>query len=279
MKKKLVDLHMHTYFSDGSLSPEEVVELALQKNIKILAVCDHYTIDGLKRTRIACERAGIEFVVGVVLDVDWNGSRLHLLGYNFDIEGVRPLADSIFEERELYNRSMIENLSKDFTNVSLEDYDKYDRVLERGGWKAINYLYDRGLCESLLDCMKYYKSYATYKEVIPSIKTACEIIRKANGVPILAHPGSYWGGDTEKTLAQLTTLLQEGIRGIECFYPLHSKEFTAMCVEFCKTNNLCITYGSDCHGLFLQEKYGNIYDIGAMQVDASMLRLNGITLN
>jgi len=79
-----VDLHIHTYFSDGTQSPEEVAEIAKVKGISVISVCDHNTIEAYKRLKIACQSVNIKLIQGVELDVSWEQERLHLLAYNFD---------------------------------------------------------------------------------------------------------------------------------------------------------------------------------------------------
>ena len=279
------DLHIHSCFSDGTQSPEEIVKTAKGKGISIISVCDHNSIGAYERLRPACDSEGLTLIQGVELDVVWEGrplhffgaDNLHLLAYNFDPanNAMQDLIDNNQREYELAGIDMIKNMSKDYSNVSLEAYTAYVQPLGRGGWKSINYIYDLGICEDLLaDGMKYVKQYTKRPKQFSSIRTACEIIQSAGGVPVLAHPGMYW---QEAEPAEIfLELLNQGIGGLECYYPVHDEGFTAKCVEFCKEHNLCITCGCDSHGNFAQDIRGVFCDIGVIKPEISLLNLKGI---
>ena len=271
-----IDMHIHTEFSDGTYSPEEVAQIAKKNGVSIISVCDHDTIGAYESLRPACAALGITLIQGVEISTDWGGKNLHLLAYNFDPNNVELLkiinsnqAEYMWEGLEI-----IRNMEKDYPEVSLDEFTTYKKPRGRGGWASINYICDKGFGENLFDAFKYVQLYAPPLK-FGSVVTACSAIRAAGGVPVLAHPGDYWGVDEIEE--RLTNLLPAGIGGLECYHPSpkHDEAMVAKCVEFCKTHDLCITSGGDSHGDFAQGWRG----IGILKMDTSKLNLNGILNN
>ena len=102
----------------------------------------------------------------------------------------------------------------------------------------------------------------------------CRIVKQANGIPVLAHPGYLYEKFGPDMFARFLIDAKEcGIGGIECYYPPHSRDITNICVDFCKRNDLCITCGCDCHG---DNDKSEGFTIGALDVSLEMLDLKGI---
>jgi len=269
-------MHMHTCFSDGTLTPEEVAQTAKSQGIDIISVCDHNSIGAYQTLRPACAALGLTLIQGIELDVAWEGEALHLLAYNFnpDNNAMLELIDKNQAEYELEGRCLVENMTKDYPTLSIEDYNAYEMPQGRGGWKGINYLYDRGLSNDLLlDGLMYIKQYGVAMK-FDDIETVNEIVRSAGGVPVLAHPGIYW--NKGELHGKLSKLMAAGIGGLECYYPVHDAAFTKECVDFCKTHNLRITCGCDGHGDFAKNLRIVVCGIGILKVDVSLLDLKGI---
>ncbi|MCL2420829.1 MAG: PHP domain-containing protein [Defluviitaleaceae bacterium] len=271
------DMHIHTCFSDGTQTPEAVAETAKNKGMSIISVCDHNTIGAYDRLRPACASQGLTLIQGVELSVEWEwgNESLHLLTYNFDPanEDILALIKQSQAEFDREDITLIKKMSEEYPNISIADYETYERPAGRGGWKFINYVYDRGFSDDLLDGRKYYKQYGRPMK-FEHIKIACEVIRNAGGVPVLAHPGMYW--QESELPDKFQKLLAAGVGGLECYYPAHNESFTAKCVDFCKANDLCITCGCDGHGDFAQDIRGVFCDIGVLKTDVSLLNLKGI---
>ena len=270
------DMHIHTCFSDGTQTPEEVANAAKIQGITLLSVCDHNNIGAYARLRPACESLDITVIQGVELCVKWDGRELHLLAYNFDPtdKDMLDLINSGQSEFDRINSLIIKNITKDYPQVSFEEYELYEKPAGRGGWKSISYLYDLGITNDLLgEWRNFVKRYGD-SFVFDNIANACKIIRAAGGVPVLAHPGIYW--QEEELLDKLSETLLEGLGGLECHYPVHNESFTAKCVDFCKAHNLCITAGCDGHGDFAQNARGVFCDIGVLKTPISCLNLKGI---
>jgi len=266
-------MHIHTTFSDGTNTPEEVVKIAKNKGLSLISVCDHESIGAYERLKPTCDLEGLKLVTGVEICAEWGGRNVHLLGYAIDLgnQALLELLNSNQAEFNWQDRELIRKMERDFPKLSLDEFTSYEMPTGRGGWGAVNYIYDKGVSDSVFDSFKYYRRYEV-SQLFGSIVKACEVIKGAGGVPVLAHPGEYWAVDEIEE--KLTNVLPTGISGLECYHPSpgHTDAVVAKCVEFCKAHDLCITCGGDCHGDFAQSYRG----IGVMKIDSSLLNLKGI---
>lgn len=274
----LVDLHIHTYYSDGTMSPKEVVEDAKRKNLGIIAITDHDVLDSYEELKVEAEKAGIITIRGVEIDSIFEGHLVHLLAYKFeDNEKLFKLINHAKEQLLETSIELIRRMENDYEGISLEDYNSYEYERRKGGWKGIHYLHDRKITEGLFDGVKFYGKYDCGHEkfAFPSVEEVCNTVHDANGYVVLAHPCNYYSNkNKEDILEKLEILKSLGIDGVECYYPANSDLMTNTCLEFCKDNNLIITAGSDGHGDFGAVSKGIEYYIGAINKDSEILNIN-----
>ena len=274
----LVDLHIHTYYSDGTMSPKEVVEDAKRKNLGIIAITDHDVLDSYEELKVEAEKAGIIAIRGVEIDSIFEGHLVHLLAYKFeDNEKLFKLINHAKEQLLETSIELIRRMENDYEGISLEDYNSYEYERRKGGWKGIHYLHDRKITEGLFDGVKFYGKYDCGHEkfAFPSVGEVCNTVHDANGYVVLAHPCNYYKNNTkEEVLEKLEKFKSIGIDGVECYYPANSDLMTNTCLEFCKDNNLIITAGSDGHGDFGAVSKGIEYYIGAINKDSEILNIN-----
>ena len=274
----LVDLHIHTYYSDGTMSPKEVVEDAKRKNLGIIAITDHDVLDSYEELKVEAEKAGIIAIRGVEIDSIFEGHLVHLLAYKFeDNEKLFKLINHAKEQLLETSIELIRRMENDYEGISLEDYNSYEYERRKGGWKGIHYLHDRKITEGLFDGVKFYGKYDCGHEkfAFPSVGEVCNTVHDANGYVVLAHPCNYYSNkNKEEILEKLEILKSLGIDGVECYYPANSDLMTNTCLEFCKDNNLIITAGSDGHGDFGAVSQGIEYYIGAINKDSEILNIN-----
>lgn len=274
----LVDLHIHTYYSDGTMSPKEVVEDAKRKNLGIIAITDHDVLDSYEELKVEAEKAGIIAIRGVEIDSIFEGHLVHLLAYKFeDNEKLFKLINHAKEQLLETSIEFIRRMENDYEGISLEDYNSYEYERRKGGWKGIHYLHDRKITEGLFDGVKFYGKYDCGHEkfAFPSVGEVCNTVHDANGYVVLAHPCNYYSNkNKEEILEKLEILKNLGIDGVECYYPANSDLMTNTCLEFCKDNNLIITAGSDGHGDFGAVSKGIEYYIGAINKDSEILNIN-----
>jgi predicted metal-dependent phosphoesterase TrpH len=254
-----VDLHIHSFYSDGTMSPQEILQEAIKNKVDVIAITDHNVIEGSRKLLELCKNTSVHCISGVELDAIQNDVNYHILGYGVNLQ------DKLFVERvvnnsqllEEVNITLIKKMQIDYNEVILEEYISFDYERELGGWKALHYFVYKGLVHNLIDGFYFYKKYDhSYTCVdFPNVKTLCSWIHEAGGIAVLAHPGKVIKTtDIDGFKKSILQLIECGIDGIECYYPTHTKEVTSLCLSICDQNRLIITSGSDCHGTF-QETY------------------------
>ena len=273
----LTDLHMHSYYSDGTMSPREIVEDAKKRNVQLIAITDHNVLDSYTELKEAAEEFGIKVIRGVEIDARFEDIVVHILAYNFeDNENLFNLVHKAKNELLETSIELIKRMENDYENISSEDYEAYDYDKRKGGWKGIHYLFDRGITSELFEGVKYYGQYKCGHEYFdyPTVEEVVKAVNEANGYVVLAHPCNYYKNNTkEEVLEKLEKFKSIGIDGVECYYPANSEMMTETCVEFCKNNDMIITVGSDSHGEFGAVSKGIEYYIGAVKKDSSELNL------
>lgn len=273
----LTDLHMHSYYSDGTMSPREIVEDAKKRNVQLIAITDHNVLDSYTELKEVAEEFGIKVIRGVEIDARFEDIVVHILAYNFeDNENLFNLIHKAKNELLETSIELIKRMENDYENISSEDYEAYDYDKRKGGWKGIHYLFDRGITSELFEGVKYYGKYKCGHEYFdyPTVEEVVKAVHEANGYVVLAHPCNYYKNNTkEEVLEKLEKFKSIGIDGVECYYPANSEMMTETCVEFCKNNDMIITVGSDSHGEFGAVSKGIEYYIGAVKKDSSELNL------
>ena len=273
----LTDLHMHSYYSDGTMSPREIVEDAKKRNVQLIAITDHNVLDSYTELKEAAEEFGIKVIRGVEIDARFEDIVVHILAYNFeDNENLFNLVHKAKNELLETSIELIKRMENDYENISSEDYEAYDYDKRKGGWKGIHYLFYIGITSELFEGVKYYGKYKCGHEYFdyPTVEEVIDAVHEANGYVVLAHPCNYYKNNTkEEVLEKLEKFKSIGIDGVECYYPANSEMMTETCVEFCKNNDMIITVGSDSHGEFGAVSKGIEYYIGAVKKDSSELNL------
>ncbi len=264
MSHKYADLHIHSYYSDGTMSPQEILNIAAEKDIGLLAITDHDILEGsMELLQLPANVSNIKCISGVELDALDYGVNFHILGYDIDLTN-KDFTAFVHKNRtylEEINIRLIEKMQKDFANISMSDYKNFDYDRRKGGWKTLHYLMEKGLTNSLIEGFQIYRNYNHPNSTgeFPSIETVCRYIHSAGGKAILAHPGRVMKEDSLPMFNQmLRTIMSNGLDGIECYYPSHSEDITLACLEYCEINNLIITCGSDCHGSFEKTEIGEM---------------------
>ena len=256
-----VDLHIHSCFSDGTMTPEEIYGVARDSGVGVIAVADHDVIEGSARMRALCTGGEMVCVSAAEIDALYKGSNFHILAYGFDMNDcgfISFLSHVRFMLDEITVR-LVEAMAPDYADVSLADYFDFVHDTRLGGWKALSYLAAKGLSASLKDGMRYYPMYGITSGAagFPSIASIALRVKRAGGRAVLAHPGELIdSSDINAFRSELEAIIAMGIDGVECYYPSHSPEVTAACLDLCARDDLIITAGSDCHGAFGGAKIG-----------------------
>ena len=262
-RDQFVDLHLHSYYSDGTMSPEEIVRAAVANQVGLLAITDHNVLTAVRELEELSREYGIAYLSGVELDSIDLGSDIHILGYGVDC------GNDTFTRFVKNNRDILDNISvrlicdmeKDYKDISLADFWAFSYDRGRGGWKALHYFMEKGLTKSLREGFSIYNHYGITNDSgdYPPIHEVLKQIHDAGGKAIVAHPGvSIKEKDPELFRHRLLQLLEQGFDGVECYYPTHSDEIMNLCLEVCRERKLLITTGSDCHGDFGYSQVGEL---------------------
>ncbi|MCL2405181.1 MAG: PHP domain-containing protein, partial [Defluviitaleaceae bacterium] len=217
-----VDLHIHSWYSDGTHSLVEIIGKARSKNITIISICDHELTDVYAEIENAVGIDDITIIPGVEITADMDGVSYHILAYAFDIHN-KPLQNLLKHNRSIYvdmGKKLIANMITDFPNLSIEEYQQYRRNCRNGGWDSIAYLTSKGIVrnwENYVKLVAKYTSSAVNKYF--SAKEVIDIIHGAGGYAVLAHLCHHVEPDLSEYEKKAMQFYDVGIDGFECYYP------------------------------------------------------------
>lgn len=252
------DLHTHSTYSDGSLKPEELIEKAIRSGLDGIALTDHDTIAGVAEAVATAEKERFTFLPGIELTTDFGNSEAHILGYNFDYTNPQLLQklDVILETRNERARLIIKKLNKARIPLSWEKVKAETNSRFIGRAHIYRALQSSGLIPATAgrEAFGYYLgrngvAYVPHQEI--TTFEAIRLIIEAGGIPVLAHPGRI----ADETL--ILNLVENGLQGIEAYYPTHTAEQTEDYLKLAAKYKLIVTGGSDYHGAFNQTKLGD----------------------
>jgi hypothetical protein len=253
-----IDLHVHTTFSDGTLTPREVVQLAKRVGLRAIAITDHDTVRGNREAAEEGRRLGVEVVPGVEVSVDFDVGTMHVLGYYVDI-GCDTLVETlqkIENARHERNRKILEKLARLGMPLNYEEIKAIACEGPVGRPHIAQALVQKGHVVNLRAAFdKYLKKGApAYAERLRfSEAEGIRTIREAGGIAVLAHPKSLSCNDTECLSAIVARLVSLGLQGIEVYYPSHSPEMQRTCESLAGQYGLIVTGGTDFHGAIYPE--------------------------
>ncbi len=253
-EKMICDLHVHSTASDGSLSPEGLIDEARREGVRAVALTDHNTLTGLARFEAAAAAGGeIVAIPGVEVTAGWGDHEVHILGLFIPVAARKPLAAYIAEidrRKHASNRKLIERLA-------LAGYEiDYESVLAAAGEATpnrvhvANILMERGYVSSvqiafqtlLRDGGEFYRSAPKFDAL-----DVIGILRSLRVVPILAHPLLTLSRDEIDIL--LPQAKDAGLVGVETVYPLYSEDDAAFMADAAARFGLLPSGGSDFHGV------------------------------
>jgi len=247
-----IDLHLHTRFSDGSLTPAEVVTMAHQAGVTAMAITDHDIVDGIPHAMEAATGLGIEIVPGVEVSSRFDGRELHVLGYFFDWQDPAFQAHMVRQRlsRHARNPQTIERLNALGLEISEEEVRAKAGSDSIGRPHVAQVLIDKGYVHDTREAFDRYLGEGAAAYVPRTLSDTRDVItwiRDAGGVPVLAHP--TWTRCEGEPLYRLCVDLKEaGLLGLEVFYSTHDRRHTSRYLELAKRLDLLVTGGSDFHG-------------------------------
>jgi len=275
-----VDLHIHSNYSDSSRSITEIVDIAKRKGLSLISICDHATIDAYDELHNVCKANDMNYILGVELVAKWRGADIHMLAYGFDKSNIAMKQLIEEQHRDIECEYIVDNMINDYPEMSLEDFRNFEYPQEKGGWKYLYYAVAKGAAASYEEAGKtIYQKYSSVNLIssfsVSTLKDFCATVSNAGGVPVLAHPKYLYDINPNEYIDILYEMKELGIKGIESIYPSHTKEFSDICIKFCRDNDLRITGGCDCHGVYDLTKG---YSVGALDIPLDMLDLRDIVI-
>ena len=264
----MIELHTHTTYSDGILTPQQLVARAAGNGVKALAITDHDTLHGWNEAIAAAIPHNIEIVPGVELSTVYNGRSLHILGY--------------YPQRNLIEASLAERLS----GRKRRAYKMLEKLAEMGyplelanteGNMALcrphiaSAMIKAGYVDSTQEAFERFigedkPAYVHYEKF--SSQEGIELIRSCGGVPVWAHPYLFRGGKVEEVLP---VLVEAGLMGIEVFHPHHGNNKVNRLQEYCQQYGLLITGGTDYHGYDLEHPENEKWQLNQLHLPIDLL--------
>jgi predicted metal-dependent phosphoesterase TrpH len=262
----MIDLHSHTTASDGSLAPRELVALAKERGLAALGITDHDTVGGLEEGERAARQAGIRFVPGIELSVDYKPGQFHLLGYFIDFRHAEFLSRLTYLQDNRANRNvrMLEKMQAFGLPVTLEEVRQEAGGGQVGRPHMAMALVRKGIVASVQEAFDRYLADGAPCH-IPKVKLgppeAIDLVHTAGGVAVLAHPKYLRMPDPDALAGELARLRELGLDGIEVYYSQHTAAETALYGQLAGQLGFLVSAGSDFHGDSKPHvALGSIYD-------------------
>lgn len=246
-----VDLHCHSHYSDGTLSPRDLIALAHKAGITDLALTDHDTLDGLPEARLAADEIGLNLINGIEFSCTWEKQLIHVVGLNVD------------PTNEVLKAGVLQNKQRrvDRAEAMLEDFEQHDIFLREAVTQLIRdrgvptrphfaqALVDQGYAKDKKQAFKRYlvRGKPGYIPMLwPDVEQIGSWITAAGGIGVLAHPNRYKFTRT-KLSRLLSEMLPAGIQGIEVSTSTTDKQQSAMLADLATQFSLYASVGSDFH--------------------------------
>lgn len=244
-----VDLHLHSYYSDGSDSPTRVVERAQALKMHALSLTDHDTTGGLAEARAAAEEAGIHFLVGVELSCRLDDMSVHVLGYGFDPEHaeLQALLARLSGARQHRMEQILARLAAHGLEIHLDELGGSGAGQTLTRMHLARVLHERGHVRSVQGAFDHYLNPGA-PGWVPSeaaeISEGIEVLHAAGGLAFLAHP--YL---TRRVKRSIDQLMEFPFDGVEAYHISHARDAVQRLRILALDRKLLVSGGSDCHGM------------------------------
>ncbi len=247
-----IDLHVHSTFSDGTLTPSELISRAKQFHLAAMALTDHDTIEGIPEAVQAASEQNLELVPGVELSTFWDEKEIHIVGLFIDYtdKTFQKELESLRDVRRNRNIAMCEKFTQLGIPIDYSDMEKEysDAVITRAHFA--DYLLKKGYIKSRNEAFDRYIG-SNGPCYVPRKKMPCaeaiRLIKNAGGVPILAHPVLYHLGK-EPMNKLMDYLCDSGIVGLEAIYSTYTAGEEIQMKKLAGERGLILSGGSDYHG-------------------------------
>jgi predicted metal-dependent phosphoesterase TrpH len=243
-----VDLHTHTVASDGTYRPSELVAEAARRGVRVLAVTDHDSTDGLAEAiETARAHPPLTIVPGIEINCDVEGAEIHVLGYGMDYEA--PWFQDFCRAQREERRARVHRTAERLAELGLPiDVERVFALVQEGSAgrpHVARVMVERGYVKTVREAFDRYlasgkPAHVPRRKLTP--EDAVRLLRRAGGVPVFAHPGLAERDEL------IPSMVEAGLMGIECYYSEHSPAQRGSYLDLCRRYDLVATGGSDFHG-------------------------------
>ncbi len=247
----LIDLHVHSVFSDGLKTPDELCRMAVKAGVQAIALCDHDTVNGLPAMRKACEQHGLTLIPGVEVSTG-QGGKAHVLCYGANVESteMKAFLDEMANERIGRADAIMDRLAAESIVIPPERRAELKQMPSIGRAHIARELIAMGVVNTMQQAFDRYlvegrPAYVPRRQ-LPTVQ-AVDTLRQMNAVPVLAHP-MRMGLDTAALHALIHSLKGVGLMGVEAYHPSANVRAARMLDGIARQENLLVTGGSDYHG-------------------------------
>lgn len=241
-----MDLHLHTHHSDGTMTVEQIVNLAKEKNIELIAITDHDTVSGVKEAQEIGAQIGVKVIPGIEINTEYKKREVHILGYFIDIHN-----EELSRTISLLREGRVGRVKRIISKLNSLDIDiTFDDVLKEGKGESIGRphvalaMIKKGYGDSVSEIFDNYleigkPAYVERFKLSPF--DAVKLVQQSGGIAVLAHPKLVWD-------EQIVEELLPHLDGLEVYHSEHEEDDITLYLEKAHIHNLIITGGSDCHG-------------------------------
>lgn len=263
----MIDLHMHSKYSDGTDDIIDILKKAESKNLTYISITDHNTVnayDALEKIDVSKYYSG-NIIVGIELNTKVLNIPIEILGYNFDYKKLKQKLSNIYISAEERNKIEFSRLVDKCRNIGIKisdsDFSKYNgksfasKYIHEIITKDLNnrkFIDDESFSNSNIFYRKYMSNpnspfYVEMDDIVPDFETASNLIKQCGGLVFIPHIYEY-KENSDKILDFI--LKNYNIDGIECYYTTFSNNQSEKLLKICDDNNLYLSGGSDYHGNF-----------------------------
>ncbi len=257
-----VDYHIHSYYSDGTMSPVELVRKYHDDEYEIISITDHDGIGGIQEALIAGEALKIKVVPGIELSTEYHGHEIHLLGYYFDTQNPQLIEklNELRESRRRRNLRLLDKLKELGYDITIEELESRSKTGYIGKPNIARLMVEKGYISNVSEAYEPGKIFESpqlkeiRREKMDTID-AIKLVNTAGGIGVVAHPGKIKGlgpKGSDEYWNNMDSLIRDlkkaGLKGLECYHPSHTEEDALKFVVLAGKYHLHITEGSDFHG-------------------------------
>ncbi len=253
-----IDLHIHSTASDGTLTPAEIIALAIRLGLGAIAITDHDSLAGSREALIGGVPAELGFLTGVEISAEPppsypGGGSIHILGYGLRLDDpeLNRTLEKLQDSRRQRNPEIVARLNKLGIPLRIEEVEKEAADGQAGRPHIAKLLVKKGVVKTINDAFDRYLGNgkpAYVDKLRIEASQAIELINAAGGIPVLAHPCLLELDDQEQLDELLQEMISMGLKGLEVYFSQHSAEQTCAYAELARRHDLLMTGGTDFHG-------------------------------